>query len=257
MAKPKLRLWKCPNGDHAGKRAPGRMRLEDIRRFCIPCSVSAGVLVRRVCPAAAKVSSSSKSRSASKQRTRRRAKARPRAAAKQRQRAREVIDGIDVAREVTRVWAHALRLHGSRMWVQQTPILTVTRSNATHTSGFANTSNRIHLTIGDQCTRFDLCSLIAHEVGHHMIGFHEDHNDRFWTGLVELILEAYSCTPTAPLAGRGWDKHNQLTKALELGCVWLVKRDNPPRKPRTSKNIKPARVQSVSNLGVLAWGPRS
>lgn len=47
------RNWQCPNEEHPAVRAPEKgMRMDDIRRFCLPCSESAGHLVKRVCPVA-------------------------------------------------------------------------------------------------------------------------------------------------------------------------------------------------------------
>lgn len=42
--------WKCPTCD-SGVLAPSRPRMNDIRRYCLPCSKKAGVLVERVAPA--------------------------------------------------------------------------------------------------------------------------------------------------------------------------------------------------------------
>jgi hypothetical protein len=45
------RIWVCPNPNHKGVRAPGRMRLDDVRRYCWPCSLEVGYLVQRHAPA--------------------------------------------------------------------------------------------------------------------------------------------------------------------------------------------------------------
>lgn len=42
--------WKCPTCGH-GLLAPTRPRRNDIRRYCLPCSSKAGVLIERVAPA--------------------------------------------------------------------------------------------------------------------------------------------------------------------------------------------------------------
>jgi hypothetical protein len=47
---PERRRWDCPTGEHPGVIAPARMRKEDIRRFCIPCSFRTGRLTERVAP---------------------------------------------------------------------------------------------------------------------------------------------------------------------------------------------------------------
>lgn len=43
------RRWVCDCGNNV--LAPGKMRRNDVRRFCFPCSERAGVLVERTCPA--------------------------------------------------------------------------------------------------------------------------------------------------------------------------------------------------------------
>ena len=45
------RIWTCPNPNHKGIRAPGRLRKDDVRRFCWPCSLEVGTLVERHAPA--------------------------------------------------------------------------------------------------------------------------------------------------------------------------------------------------------------
>ena len=42
--------WKCPTCGH-GLLAPTRPRRNDVRRYCLPCSSKAGVLVERIAPA--------------------------------------------------------------------------------------------------------------------------------------------------------------------------------------------------------------
>jgi hypothetical protein len=44
------RRWECPRCE-SGLLAPGRMRRDDTRRFCLSCSAKTGRLVERVCPA--------------------------------------------------------------------------------------------------------------------------------------------------------------------------------------------------------------
>jgi len=43
--------WACPEGCGANVLAPGRMRKDDTRRYCLPCSERTGKLVQRTCPA--------------------------------------------------------------------------------------------------------------------------------------------------------------------------------------------------------------
>ena len=44
------RRWVCPNC-RGGVLAVSRPRMDDVRRYCLPCSKSTGRLVKRICPA--------------------------------------------------------------------------------------------------------------------------------------------------------------------------------------------------------------
>lgn len=48
------RRWRCPDASHSAVNAPERMRRDDTRRFCFPCSEVKGRLVQRVCEVASK-----------------------------------------------------------------------------------------------------------------------------------------------------------------------------------------------------------
>jgi hypothetical protein len=43
--------WKCPHNEHAGVLGPSKPRKIDLCRYCIDCSLDAGVLVERISPA--------------------------------------------------------------------------------------------------------------------------------------------------------------------------------------------------------------
>jgi hypothetical protein len=82
--KAKRYLWTC--GEHPGVLAPSRLRANDVRRFCWPCSLAAGVLVERTAPALAR-------RREAREETRKRAAKRKRATARRgRERQREATD---------------------------------------------------------------------------------------------------------------------------------------------------------------------
>lgn len=241
-----MRRWDCPNGEHAGVLAPSRLRKIDARRYCLDCTAATGLLVERMCAANEKVAERSKAKSKRKAQTKRSKVTRGRDAAKQAQRDREVVDGIDLAREVDRVWAHALKLQGPGMQ-RSVPRLSVERTTrwagGHAASGRAYSSGRIHLSVGPGCSRYRLCGVIAHEVTHHM-AWGDGHSDRFWSCLAELVLEAYGTQPTRLLTGLHVFKQRAVEDGIELGCGWLRQGRKPPRKPAAPRAGR-ARVESV------------
>lgn len=238
------RRWTCPKGEHPGVLAPGRLRKNDIRRFCWPCSVKAGVLVERVCAANAAQGERAKARAERKAKAKRRAAARTRAATAERQRAREVIDGLDVARELERLWAHGLRLRGDVM-PRRIPIVTVSRSDA-HAGGVSghatHDGRKIHITAGTATTRVRVASVLAHEVAH-MMAPGESHSEVFWAVFQELVAAAYGVQPRA-LEGSKYAKHMAIESGMR-DCAWLRDGGKPPRRPSMPRGIGVARVKSV------------
>lgn len=61
--------WLCPNDKHAGKLAPSRPRKDDIRRYCLDCSVATGRLTERISPALQKKREVNKVKSVIKRQT--------------------------------------------------------------------------------------------------------------------------------------------------------------------------------------------
>lgn len=102
--------WKCPTCDH-GLLAPTRPRRNDIRRYCLPCSSKAGVLVERVAPALdAQRAARDAARRERERKTRERQRARneralnaPREVAR-RKYSKEGQYGMPIERETARLW---------------------------------------------------------------------------------------------------------------------------------------------------------
>lgn len=178
MTQPKQRLWKCPNEEHSGVRAPGRMRADDVRRFCLPCSEATGRLAPRTCPSldrerSAKkeqASSKRKQKTASKQRT----KQRRAAAASDPQRIevarlkKETFADIDVRAAALAVWALPSAREAVRE-LDRTPLdLTIrTRRKGSYWTGRAWCSpSRVVLTLPRNITRGGVAVAICHELAH-------------------------------------------------------------------------------------------
>ena len=176
------RVWVCSNPNHPGIRAPGRMRRDDIRRFCWPCSQETGYLVERHAPAL--------------ERKRKEAKAQRQAreqAQRQRQRdarrAREVIDGVDVGKEIARlIKLPALRDELPRRLRDQPVPWTLHRSSGVY-SGRAWPHNRIHLTLGD-VPAAEVKMIICHELAHYVLPS-AHHDDRWARCFARAAREAY------------------------------------------------------------------
>ena len=102
--------WKCPTCGH-GLLAPTRPRRNDVRRYCLPCSSKAGVLVERVAPALdAQRAARDVARRERDRKTRERDRARnerasnaPREVAKRRY-SKEGEHGMPIDRETARLW---------------------------------------------------------------------------------------------------------------------------------------------------------
>lgn len=109
--------WRCDTCGR-GINAPQRMRRDDIRRFCLPCSTTAGRLVARTNVRAASRDEARRARAAATAQRRREARAERRAAqAPMRfveRKARTTLgDGLPVASEAARIWRILTKYHGA------------------------------------------------------------------------------------------------------------------------------------------------
>lgn len=92
-----MKRWTCPTC-HGGVLAPAKPLMDDVRRYCLPCSASTGKLVRRACGSRERVKAERRDARAE------RVKAdRDRAVA--RELARHTVGGLDVRAVVRRVWS--------------------------------------------------------------------------------------------------------------------------------------------------------
>jgi hypothetical protein len=109
--------WRCETCGR-GINAPQRMRRDDIRRFCLPCSTTAGRLVARTNVRAASQDEARRARAAVTAQRRREERAERRAAQApvrfvERQARAILDDGLPVASEAERIWRILTKYHGA------------------------------------------------------------------------------------------------------------------------------------------------
>lgn len=173
MSKPTNRLWKCPTGKHLGVKAPQRLRRIDVRRYCLPCSEAAGVLVERTCAARERAAERSRAKAGRKAARQRRRQSESRAAIRARERAVTHPCGMDVEREYLRVWAEAQRefkfeieateiqaaLEDRRPWRLDAPCVTL-GENQVMRHGFHAGGHGVDFRIPPDVSRPVVCAFI-------------------------------------------------------------------------------------------------
>lgn len=177
------RAWVCDNPNHQGIRAPGRMRADDIRRFCIPCSTETGYLVERHAPALERKRKEAKAKRLEREQ-------RQRERAREKRTAREVVDGVHVGKEIARlIKLPALRDELPRRLRHQPVSWTLDRSSGGSYSGRAWPRNRIHLTLGN-IPAAEVRAIICHELAHYVLPDHH-HDGRWARCYARVVREAY------------------------------------------------------------------
>jgi len=196
------RLWVCPNCAK-GVRAPGRLRKNDVRRFCYPCSQGKGVLVERVCPAL------ERKRSVAADRAKKKAK-RKREKTKAKAKMQYVVgdppvDCMEEMKRLVRLKAFGRKFKAPRGWY--VPKLEVRRRDDNYSSGvcFGSGSGRfarIVITCGRWQPPSGVKAVLLHELCHAAatstsngllrMGRGEDpHGQEFKLRFAEAAAEAY------------------------------------------------------------------
>lgn len=203
-----LRVWRCSDPNHKGVRAPGRMRADDVRRFCWPCSVTTGYLVQRHAPALER-----KRKNAKAKRLEREQAARERA--HEDRTAREVIDGVDVGQEIDRlIKLPALRDELPSGWRRDKVSWTLHRSSQV-SSGHAYARWKIHLTIRYGATAAEVKTLLLHELAHYVMANEEHHGGRWARCFARAAREAYDVDVQARHGReRTWELDGRVFAAL-------------------------------------------
>lgn len=180
------RRWVCPNGCGNNILAPGRMRTDDVRRYCLDCSKKSGRLVARVCPALEKKRTDAKAR-------RREKAAADRAMAAE---ARRLEDGTNVdalLRKARRLKAWGRQSFSCARAVRRvkTDIL-IGQPSSSHGRAW---SYRIHIHLRKDETRHGALLLTIHELAHVASdaerGGGYGHDRWFWTLWLDAVQEVY------------------------------------------------------------------
>lgn len=202
------RIWKCSNPNHKGIRAPGRMRADDIRRYCWPCSQETGYLVQRYAPALERKRKDAKAR-----RQERESQARQRA--REAREAREIVAGVDIGKEIQRLMAlPALRDELPRWRRAGTVSWTLHRSDKPYDTGHCYGGIRIHLTLGWKTDAASVKAVIAHELAHYVMP-EEHHSGRWARTFARVVREGYGVSFDP--RGTKYDVHERAIEALRGG----------------------------------------
>lgn len=225
------RRWKCPVCA-TGWNAPGRMRRDDVRRYCLECSASTGRLVEMGCPALDTARHEAKERAAAKAK-RQRATATARKKRDAREKAlglavRRIIAGFDVDAEADRIWNLPV-FKENRRSMSRPPIEIRRSARKLHSSGHSSYSGRrIVITVGrDQA---EALGVLLHELVHPIAGpgkrgEHFHHHARFWSLNERAAREAWpeAKFPFHLTTRRAWDRQHLVTRGL---ADWLERADD-------------------------------
>lgn len=179
-----MKRWKCTQCG-SGVNAPGRMRRDDVRRYCLACSKTTGRLVQRTCPVL--------DREREQKAARRAAKAK---AFRDRRTAKVTFAGVNVPDLATMCWAKLMRL-GYVKQGRRPPRVEVKRTQAGNTRGRAGVRGMsdglpyVTFYIGPDADAASIKELVLHEMCHHIDGAwdrgdHNNHDHRFNGALCDV-----------------------------------------------------------------------
>lgn len=177
------RIWVCSDPNHKGVRAPGRMRKDDIRRFCIPCSQTTGYLVERHAPALERKRKNAKATRLEKERAQRERQREARAS-------REVIDGVDIRKEVARLIKLPALRDELPAYLRRKVSWTFDRRTDGRYSGRAWPRDRVHWSLG-RIPAAEVRAILCHELAHYVLPSDVHHDGRWARCYVRVVREAY------------------------------------------------------------------
>lgn len=200
--------WVCTECG-TGKNGPQRPRMDNVIRYCLPCSEKQGVLVKRVAPALEKKRAASASRSRDKA-----------AAKRDKQRAADTWGGIHIPTEAKKIWRLLKPYHKGTKALP--PIRIRKRSDYSY-SGHCKFGDEVVLSMHPDLDPSDVWGLLAHELVHEVRrnGWSGDrrtvHDERFYTILTDLTYKRFGVrVPMHKLVGRFGYQADRLT----CGALW-------------------------------------
>lgn len=168
------RLWSCPNPDcdEPAVRAPSKPRRDDIRRYCLKCSVKTGRLVPRVCLALEKEREEKAAKAkekASEATERRRIQREKDKAAKL---ANETVSGVDLRGLMPKFW-DALQKAAKQLNISTystMPVLRIVSARRPGSSGKGSPWKGVKLSVDRNEDPVKLEELLLHEMCHALLG---------------------------------------------------------------------------------------
>lgn len=192
--------WKCPVCAN-GLLAPSRPRMNDVRRYCLPCSEETGKLVQRIAPALEKKRATQKVKASAKASAKRATASKKTAPAKQQARI-DAQRAKMIHKEAEKIWGLMAEFHGGK----RLPTINIVRAqNRGRQYGFAHSSwNSIQVNVDRDQTKLRsrrVWEVLAHELAHcavppkHRDGKGRDtHSREFYQCLKVVWQKRWNCT---------------------------------------------------------------
>ena len=185
MTAPKQHRWTCECGSTV--LAPRQPRKNDVRRFCMKCSMATGFLVERTCPVLDAERAGKKERAAAKTTSRRNAE-------RELAKAKHTVDGVDLLAEAKRFWqlptiVDALQEALPEPQAADDRVASVAVRKHASTGRCWPWSNKIVVTLGSSVA--DAQSTLLHEIVHDVLPGEEWHGRLFQSTLRSAYAEAF------------------------------------------------------------------
>lgn len=166
--------WKCPQCEN-GLLAPSRPRMNDVRRYCLPCSAKVGVLVMRTAPALDKQRQASKAKATAKASAQRKAQTARKKAVKQKASDLKWAGDMNIEKEAEKLWKLFEPYHGGR----PLPKLDIRDNQVIRGNlGWAHVDQQWRGIVIKKMGAKDTWMLLLHELGHMAVGVRHNNGRR-------------------------------------------------------------------------------